>query len=257
MKRKNYKIKYSFRFNSLFPNLQFLVCRCLLGTGSLIAVTGLMTLAQSSIFFVPTTDTQEKRSFYLSLESHAHFDKYEKGGYQTYGFSSNYGLRTNVEIGVNYYFTNSIDGSDHELQPNIKWNAFESENNSVAVAVGSVVFIPLNDVAGNKTSAQFYANASKTFKSANEMRLTGGFYTMANIDQDFGTRSGILVGIEQPITKRFTLVADWTSGKNRLGYSNVGFNYGIKKSQNLTVAYTFGNSGRGNNYLSLFYGFNF
>ena len=95
------------------------------------------------------------------------------------------------------------------------------------------------------------------YRSAKELRLTGGVYTVANTERDFGTKNGLLLGIEQPITERFTLVADWTSGKNRFGYSNVGFNYGIKKSQNLTVAYTFGNSGRGNNYLSLFYGFNF
>lgn len=119
------------------------------------------------------------------------------------------------------------------------------------------MFVPLNDAAGNKTSAQFYANASKTFKSAKDMRLTGGIYTVAIGGDDFGTKTGVLVGIEQPVTERFTLLADWTSGKNRLGYSNVGFGYGIKKSQNLSVAYTFGNSGRANNFLSVFYGFNF
>ena len=80
---------------------------------------------------------------------------------------------------------------------------------------------------------------------------------MANTEQDFGTRTGALVGLEQPITDKLTLLADWTSGKNRFGYSNIGFGYGIKKSQNLSVAYTFGNSGRGNNFLSVFYGFNF
>ncbi len=225
----------------------------------LVLVFGLQfaLLAQSSIVFVPTTDTQEKNSFYLSLESYAHFDKYEKGGFQTYGPSIVYGLSKNLEIGLNYYFTDSVDGSVHELQPTIKWKAYENEDKGVAVAVGSVLFVPLNDAAGNKTSAQFYANASKTFKSAKEMRITGGIYTMANTDQDYGTKTGVLVGIEQPVTERFTLLADWTSGKNRLGYSNFGFGYGIKKSQYLAVAYTFGNSGRGNNFLSIFYGFDF
>jgi hypothetical protein len=218
---------------------------------------GIAAFAQSSIFFVPTTDTQEKKSLYLSLESYAHFDKYEKGGFQTYGHSIVYGVSKNVEIGVNYYFTDDIDGSGHELQPNIKWKAYENADKGVAVAVGSVVFVPLNDNAGNKTSAQFYTNASKTFKSAKDLRLTVGIYTMANIDQAFGTKTGVLVGVEQPITKRLTLVADWTSGNNRLGYSNVGFSYGIKKSQNLAMAYTFGNSVRGNNFLSVYYGFNF
>lgn len=225
----------------------------------LVLVFGLQfsLLAQSSIVFVPTTDTQEKNSYYLSLESYAHFARYEKGGFQTYGPSIVYGLSKNLEIGLNYYFTDSIDGPAHELQPNIKWKAYENKDKGVAVAVGSVLFVPLNDAAGNKTSAQFYANASKTFASAKEMRLTGGIYRVANGGDEFGTKSGVLIGIEQPITERFMLLADWTSGKNRFGYSNVGFSYGIKKSQNLSVAYTFGNSGRGNNFLSIFYGFDF
>ena len=218
---------------------------------------GLAAWPQSSIFFVPSTDTQEKRNFYLSLESYAHFDKYERGGFQSYGPSIVYGVSKDVEVGINYYFTDDENGSASELQPTIKWRAYNNEKKGVAIAVGSVVFVPLNEVAGNKTSAMFYANASKTFKSAKEMRLTGGIYTVANGGDDFGTKTGVLVGIEQPITERFTLLADWTSGKNRLGYSNIGFGYGIKKSQYLAVGYTFGNSGRGNNFLSVFYGFNF
>ena len=89
------------------------------------------------------------------------------------------------------------------------------------------------------------------------MRLTGGIYRVVNTEQDFGTKTGALVGFEQPITEKFTLLADWTSGKNRLGHSNVGFGYEVNKSQYLVIGYTFGNSGRGNNFLSAFYGFTF
>ena len=223
----------------------------------LLGVSCVTVLTQSSIVFVPSTDTQEKKTWYLNFESYAHFDKYEKGGFQTYGASFNYGVTKNVEIGANYYFTDDFSGSAQEIQPNIKWRAYENAKKDVAVSVGSVVFIPLNEVAGNKPAAQFYANASKTFTSAKEMRLTGGVYTIATSVQDFGTKTGVLLGIEQPITERLTLQADWTSGKNRVGYSNFGFAYGIKKSQYLVVSYTFGNSGRGNNFLSVFYGFNF
>ena len=106
---------------------------------SLILLLNGSLLGQSSILFVPTTDTQEKKSLYLSLESYAHFDKYEKGGFQTYGPSVVYGVSKNVEIGLNYYFTDDVDGSGHELQPNIKWKAYENADKGVAVAVGSVL----------------------------------------------------------------------------------------------------------------------
>ena len=226
----------------------------------LLAVVGLFSsvcFAQSSVVFVPSTDTQDRRSFYLSLESYAHFAKYENGGFQSYGPSVVYGVAKNLEVGLNYYFTHDESGSANELQPNIKWRPYNNEEKGVAVAVGSLLFVPLNDNAGDRTSAMIYANASKSFKSAKELRLTGGIYRQVNGGDDFGTKTGILLAVEQPLTEKFSLLADWTTGENRLGYSNIGFNYGIKKSQNLTVAYTFGNSGRGNNYLSLFYGSNF
>lgn len=213
--------------------------------------------AQSSILFVPSTDVQEKKSVYLNLESYAHFDKYVNRGFQSYGPSVTYGLGKNVEVGVNYYFTDGETGFASELQPNVKWKVLEKKNKDVAVAVGAVLFIPLNDSAGSNRSAMLYANASKSFKSANELRITGGVYRQVNGGADFGTKGGVLLGLEQPLTKRMTLLADWTSGKNKLGYSNLGFGYGIKQSQYLVVAYTFGNSGRGNNFLTVFYGFSF
>lgn len=213
--------------------------------------------AQSSVIFVPSTDTQDRRSFYLSLESYAHFAEYENGGFQSYGPSVVYGVAKNLEVGLNYYFTRDESGPANELQPNIKWRPYNNEEKGVAVAVGSLLFVPLNHNAGDRTSAMIYANASKTFKSVKELRLTGGIYRQVNGGDDFGTKTGVLVAVEQPIAEKFSLLADWTSGQNRLGYSNIGFNYGIGKSQDVTVAYTIANSGRGNNFLSVFYGFNF
>ena len=71
--------------------------------GILTTSLAVVIAGQSSIVFVPTTDTQEKKNFYLSLESYAHFAKYENDGFQTYGPSLVYGLSKNVEIGINYY----------------------------------------------------------------------------------------------------------------------------------------------------------
>jgi hypothetical protein len=103
----------------------------------------------------------------------------------------------------------------------------------------------------------FYANVSKTFKSAKGIRLTGGVYTIAGAEPDFGSKSGFTIGLEQPVTSKFTILADWSSGNNRFGYSTVGASYQVTKKQLLGVGYSFGNLGRGNNYLTAFYGFTF
>ncbi len=82
--------------------------------------------AQSSIVFVPSTDVQGKKSFYLNLESYAHFDKYVNRGFQSYGTSITYGAAKNIEAGINVYFTEDQSGIAAELQPNVKWQIFES-----------------------------------------------------------------------------------------------------------------------------------
>lgn len=214
-------------------------------------------IAQTSIFAVPTTDTQDKRSAYLSPEGFVHFDKYEKGGFYTVGPLFVYGLTKNIEIGVNYFYTRDARGHSHELQPNIKWRFYNNRRRGFAAALGALVFVPLNKTAGNRTSTMLYANASKTFLSARGLRLTGGAYHMVNTENDFGTRTGALVGLEQPLTENVSLLADWTSGNNRQGYSNIGFNFQLTPRQDVTIGYTFGNSGRANNYLSVFYGIEF
>jgi len=223
----------------------------------LLIICGSVATGQSSIFFVPSTDTQTEKSALINAESYFHFDKYLNGGFQTVGPSVVYGLRKDLEIGVNFYYTKEEGPSAFELRPNIKWKAYNNQKNNIAVSVGSMIFIPLNKAAGTRTSAMLYANASKTFDAAKGLRLTGGIYRIAGGDEDFGTKTGALVGVEQPIAKKLTLLADWTSGRNKIGYSNIGFGYEAGKSQYFAIAYTIGNSGRTNNFLSVFYGFTF
>lgn len=217
----------------------------------------LVTPAQSLVFSIPSTDTQAGKSLYVEADFIGHLDRYQNGGFQSFGPRFVYGVRKNLEIGANVFYTLYGDESTAELQPNIKWKAYENQKQGVAVSVGSLVFVPLNNAAGTRTSAMFYANASKTIESAKGMRLTGGIYTMAGTEQDFGTRTGAIFGFEQPMTEKLTFMVDWTTGENRFGYSNVALGFAPNKSQYFGVGYSFGNSGRGNNSLSVFYGYTF
>ena len=217
----------------------------------------LVTSAQSFIFNVPSTDTQPVNTIYIEADLFAHFASYPNGGFQKFGPLTVYGLRKNVEIGVNFYYDREENKRALELQPNIKWKAYNGDKKGVAVSVGTIAFIPLNKAAGTRPTAMVYANGSKTIQSAKGMRLTGGIYQWINTEQNFGTKTGVMLGLEQPITKKMTLLVDWFSGKNRLGYSSVGFGYHESKSQYFGIVYSFGNSGRGNNYFTAFYGFTF
>ncbi len=214
--------------------------------------------AQSTLFNVPSTDTLPENRFYIEADFIGKFAKYERGGFQTYGYRVVYGVRRNLEVGANFFYTrNGNQSKPKEFQPNIKYRAFQSEKYGVAVSTGAQFFIPLNKSAGNRTIAMLYTNVSKTIEATKGTRLTGGFYKIVGAKRDFGTRRGAILGIEQPIRGRLSFIADWYSGNNRLGYSAAGLNYAFAKNQFILVGYNFGNYGAGNNAFSAFYGFTF
>lgn len=228
---------------------QTIILLFLLSTGTFI------TAAQLRVFNIPSTDTQPEKTIYIEGDLFAHFASYGNGGFQSFAPYVVYGVSKNIDIGANLNYTRGGSSTALELQPNIKWKPYVNQENGVAVSVGTLAFIPLNRAAGTRSTAQLYVNVSKTIQSANNMKLTGGIYQMVNAKDDFGTRTGAMLGLQQPLTKKLTLLVDWSSGKNRFGYSTAGLCYEFSKSQYLGIGYSFGNSGRGNNYLTAFYGF--
>lgn len=225
----------------------------------LILLSGIscLTMAQSSIINIPSTDTQPEKTIYIEADLFAHFASYRAGGFQSYGPAIIYGVRKDLEVGINFYYLREENRATVELQPNIKWKAYNNDKKGVAVSVGTIAFIPLNKAAGTRPIALLYANASKKINSLKGLNLTGGIYQMVNTKQDFGTKTGVLLGLQQPVTKKLSLLADLYTGNNRFGYSSVGLGYEVSKSQYFGLGYSFGNSGRGNNYLTAFYGFTF
>lgn len=230
---------------------------CVFLLGFLLIFGNLKTKAQSTIFNVPSTDVMGENRFYIEADFIAHPDKWAKGGFQSYGYRTVYGIRKKLEVGINFFYTRNGSTSPKELQPNIKYKVFTKEKYGLAVSAGAQFFVPLNRSAGRRAYGMFYSNASKIIKRTRGTRITGGFYTVFGAKRSFGTKNGAIVAIEQPIKGKLSFAADWYSGKNRFGYSAAGLSYAFTGRQLLLVGYNWGNSGRGNNFLSAFYGFTY
>ncbi len=71
------------------------------------------------------------------------------------------------------------------------------------------------------------------------------------------TKTGAIVGYEQPLHSKVSFVADWFSGKNRFGYVTPGFAFTVSKRSLFYAGYSIGNQGRKNNGLFLYYGITF
>jgi hypothetical protein len=210
--------------------------------------------AQSSIFNVPTTDVLPPQKTYVEADYIAHPAPYEKGGFQYFGPSVIYGLRKNVEVGLNAYYTLSSEPDAAELQPNAKWQFYSDEGKGFAAAMGGILFIPLKNRATTPTKALLYVTLSQQVKGRFGPRLTTGAYSFVGRMEDGENRSGFLLGYEQPLLKRLTFVADWYSGNNSFGYAAGALGITFPRETYLYAGYSFGNQGRGNNWLGIFFG---
>jgi len=212
--------------------------------------------AQTTIFNVPTADTQSRGSWGIEADFITKPVSYREGGFQTYGYRVAYGLGNRTEIGSNFYLTKGSGDATGQVELSVKQNIYRNEKHGVSVSGGAVVFVPVRGASGDKTAVLVYANASKTIEPLNGMTVTGGVYHVFR-GSNFGTKTGVIAGVVQPIAKKFSFVADWYSGKNRLGYSSAGINYNITTRQYILSGYSFGNSGRGNNAFAAYYGYTF
>ncbi len=224
---------------------------------SVIFAAASMASAQMTIFNIPSTDTLEKKGLYFEADFVAKPTSYDKGGFQTYGYRVVYGLSHTTEVGANFYYTRDGGDAVAELQVNAKQTLYQNEKHGIAATAGVIASTPLRDTRGAKRYALVYSNISKTIEQLNGLRVTGGAYTVIGGGRDFGKKTGAIIGVEQPLTKRISFLADWFSGKNRFGYASAGLNFAITKKQFILMGYNFGNSGAGNNSLAVFYGYTF
>lgn len=212
---------------------------------------------QTTLFNIPTADTLQRGSWGLEGDFVTKPVSYRDGGYQTYGYRVAYGLTNKTEIGSNFYLTYDGDKTSAQAEFSLKHNVYRNERLGVTVSGGAVAFVPLRARGTDKTSVMVYGVASKSIEPLNGLTVTGGAYHVFGGSDDFGDKTGAIVGVNQPIAGRLSFVADWFSGKNRLGYASAGLNFNVTKRQYLTTGYSFGNSGRGNNSFAAYYGITF
>jgi hypothetical protein len=210
--------------------------------------------AQSTLFNIPSTDIVPEKKVYLEFDFLAHLESYRKSGFQAYIPRAVVGLGRKFEAGVNVAYTKSATPNSVEIQPNIKYQAYQSEKYGVAVSTGAILYAPVTRRRGTNTFGLLYGNVSKQFKGNYGARLTGGGYGLVNRASGTGDKGGVMIGYEQPITRKIKFVADWFSGKNRFGYATPGLAIVTGKTSALYAGYSIGNSGRKNNALFIYWG---
>jgi len=232
-----------------------------LSGGLLLAFSGLFggrAAAQSTLFNIPSTDIVAKKKTYLEFDFISHLESHENGGFQTYVPRVVVGLGKDVEVGVNFTFTDALTPDQPvELQPNLKWRFYNNEDRGMAMTFGGIAYLPVANRQGVDSFGLIYANMSKKVKHEYGPRFTAGGYVLAGRDSGTGSEGGAIVGFEQPLHSKVSFVTDWLSGHNRFGYVTPGLAFTLPKNSVFYAGYSVGNQGRKNNGLFVYYGITF
>ena len=191
-------------------------------------------MGQSTIFNIPTTDTVAKGKAYFEFDFLPQAPG--TGVSRTYVYNPRIvvGAPGNIEFGVNfptYHYSASTSSNSGYIQPNIKWKYYNNDEAGVAIAGGAILNTPLNNRDIQDSWGLLYTEVSKKIKAGSYgPRFHAGPYGVVSANQDLakgpisfvGPRAGAIVGYEQPIHAKASIVADWFSGKNGIGYFTPG-----------------------------------
>ena len=182
-------------------------------------------MAQSTIFNVPTTDTVAPKKGYFEFDYLLQAPKPEDSGrVQVFAPRIVVGVVPNLEVGANVFNYDYGSATLSYFQPNIKYKFASNDSKGLAAAAGLIWYTPINRRTGQDSYGLVYANFSKKVNTGDYgPRITFGPYGIVGASQSyFGTRAGAIVGYEQPIHAKASIVADWFSGVSGFGYFNPG-----------------------------------
>lgn len=198
--------------------------------------------AQQTVFNVPSADVTPEGAVFLQHES-------QFGPWQPYPFwvgthYSAYGIGHNTELDATLFnvgapstghITLGLGFKSAMPVPILKEKFPQRE---IKLTVGDEVLISLD---GKGVGNWAYAHVSGRVPKINT-RLTAG--VSAGSRQVFGRNTVDFIGaVEQPITPKLNLIADWYSGdENFAGFLIAGFSCKLPKDVNLYAGYQIPNS---------------
>jgi hypothetical protein len=229
----------------------------------LVALSGQIAMAQSTIFNIPTTDTVAKGKSYIEFDYFGQMPIDEGADrYHIFMPRGVFGLGGNVEAGVNFNFTRSAGATQAFVQPNLKWKFAANDEKGLAASLGGIAFFAANNRETVRDFGLVYGNFSKKVTTGSYgPRFHAGPY--ATVGPLAGPEGGVLLGYEQPIHAKASIVADWFSGKNYFGYFTPGISFTLPGSGLLNIGYSIGNdswendNATKNRYLFIYYGVTF
>lgn len=194
--------------------------------------------AQSVIISAPSTDITPKGEVMLAHESQ--LNRFQSGNYWNSFTFGTYGLSKDTELAATLYglgrpATGNVAlglGLKHRLLHHTTASGWQFE-------ATSGFMIPVS-LSGRGVGGWGFGNVSVRAPGTRTRVTVGPSYGSSQI---FGRRTySTMVGLEQPLSKHFSLVADWFSGTHDLAAGIGGFAWHPKRELVIIVAYKIPNN---------------
>lgn len=198
--------------------------------------------AQQTVFNVPSADVTEKNHLFLQQEGQ--FRAWNPDAFFLGTTYSAYGIGHNTEIDATLFnvgapSTNNITvGTGFKSVMPIAGLKDKYPQREYKFTLGSQVLSSLqNQGVGNWSYGHFSGRVPKI-----NTRITSG--VSVGTKQLFGTNQACFIGaIEQPVTKRLSVISDWYSGNEHFsGFLITGIAYSYPKNKTLYLGYQIPNS---------------
>ncbi|MCL4820984.1 MAG: hypothetical protein KJ067_17735 [Vicinamibacteria bacterium] len=200
--------------------------------------------AQQYVWSVPSADVLDRGS--LLFEGYAYWGPQGPDAWYL-GPRATFGLGHRMELGVNLT-ANVTPVRDLRLELALKGQAWRSQDERWTLSGGGIAYVPLH---GLDYAAGAFGWAHLTRSFASGASVSAGFYGYTRGVIAEPGRRGVALALEHPVSKRWTLGADWMSGPE--GYTTAGVFYEVNPALYASAGYVFGNEGLsdGNHYLLL------
>lgn len=200
------------------------------------------TFAMQTIFNVPSADVTEKGHVFVQQEAQTTPWKTDNAFWGT-SYTA-VGVGHNTEIDSTLYNVgspatqNMTIGAGFKSCIPIPYLKEKFPEREFKLTVGSQILFGLE---GNGIGNWTYAHLSGRVPKLNT-RLTAGL--SYGTKQVFGLdTTAFIAGVEQPVTKKLNLIADWYSGSEHFaGFLITGFSYALPKNTTLYAGYQIPNS---------------
>lgn len=214
-------------------------------------------LAQQTIFNVPTTDVLDLGKVYAELDvSFKTNDQAVLRKFSSFVPRIVVGVGENVEIGMNLIGNIQPGADTTTLVPTVKWRFYQNEKKDVSLMAGTNFYIPVRNRAYNFGTYSYLAGS----KTINKTRLTAGAYVASkSVFASNAVRAGGQFGFEQTVNSKFSVAADWITGKHSSGYFTPGVICKPHPKVTTYWSYSIGNAdtSKGNHFFLFEIGYNF